>query len=266
MTDARRLYPFRGNLEDAMREILEGKPAMAPQGSVVNAGEFLEMHNIICHDHEGKVVEQYDVLLVKKDIERKEDNSPLKMTPYQAISYFEQQGNGLFLPSLRLTNAIVANLYLQKDVNPEAKKVLDQYKDRGDKYGWHTTNTVVDWTGGNIINYPEDTDFPNNGGSNNINSRKRSQMTMNDAFSSEPLETALQNPEHKAVMQDLTGLQNPEILLKIAEYFGRTGRVWTPHPNKYTSGAWVGCDSDNFNIDVGNNLDGNAAVRGVRRQ
>jgi hypothetical protein len=273
MTDARRLYPFRGNLEDAMREILEGKPAEASPGIVGNAGDFLELQNIACHDHEGRIVEQYDVLQVKKDVERDESGSPILLTPYAAISHFEEQKNGLFLPSLRLSYAILVRLYECKDANSEARAVLDQYRNvpgqtvlTNNDWGWHVTNTVVDWKGKNIIHYPEDTDFPNNGGNNNVNSGKSNKMRIGTTFSSEELKTRLQDTRHKALIQDLTGLKNPEILMDISEYFTKTARIWTPGTQNYTSGAWVGCYDDNFYIYVSNSLNGSAAVRGVRRQ
>ncbi|MBU1603862.1 MAG: hypothetical protein KJ583_00970, partial [Nanoarchaeota archaeon] len=145
--------------------------------TIINSNHFLTLKGIKCYDHNGKVMEQYDELIVAKDVERKAGGGDhVRFTPYDSIVHFEKQGSGLFLPSFALLSNIVVALYDQKDGGSDVKKVLDQFKDYGGGFGWHNSNTVVDWKGKKIVHYPDDSDFPECGGKDNINSsRKRNE-------------------------------------------------------------------------------------------
>jgi hypothetical protein len=266
MSDAQPLFPSRRkDLDGIMEQLLNPGTQKNVNHPIGNSGDFLELLDVKCYDTNGSETERYERLLVKKDVEKDKDGNILKLTPYEAIHYFEQGKNGLFLPSFQLTCAIVARLYAEKDTNPEAKKVLDQYKNRGYNSGWHTTNTIVNWPIKTIVNYPNDTDFPNNGGVNNINSnRSRTITSIKDHFKSEGLADSLCNTSHKEYLQDLTGLQKPEVLIDISTYFGKTPKIWTPNTPNYVSGAWLGCYDDSFDIVVNGNRNVRSAVRGVR--
>jgi len=158
-----------------------------------------------------------------------------------------------------------------KDKVPAAKEVLDQYKDYGPGYGWHAQNTIVDWKGQRIIHYPKDADFPNDGGTNNINQGKQ-QVVLGfkpKDFGDLTLEEALKKKEFEAYIKNLTGLRDPTILIQIGNYFQFPTRIWVPDNSskaKHTTSAWLGCLSNNlFNFDALNLLDNNYAARGVRR-
>ncbi|MBU1199016.1 MAG: hypothetical protein KJ685_04240, partial [Nanoarchaeota archaeon] len=177
------------------------KKGSDPLVTIVNQNDFLILKGIECYDHNGKVMEQYDELIVAKDVVRhamekykgKDLNKHINFTPYNSIVHFEKQGNGLFLPSFALLCNVVLALYDQKDGGSDVRKVLDQFKDYGGGFGWHNANTVVDWKDKKIVHYPSDGDFPEYGGGEGINKgRQRREFGFdNKGFGDLVLEEAL---------------------------------------------------------------------------
>src|SRR3989344_8931764 len=101
---------------------------------VVGAGDCLRLENLVCVDAEGKEFERYDTLYVAKDVVRN-GTTHRSFTPYQAITHFEQEGKGFFVPSFSLSCNILAALYAHKDI-PEAHAVLQQYRYHRAGSGW----------------------------------------------------------------------------------------------------------------------------------
>ncbi|MBU1198727.1 MAG: hypothetical protein KJ685_02745, partial [Nanoarchaeota archaeon] len=238
--------------------------------TVVNSSDFLTLKGIECYDHKGKVMEQYDELLVAKDVERKAGGkNHISFTPYDSIVHFERQGNGLFLPSFALLCNVVLALYDLKDKDSDVREVLDQFNDYGSGYGRHNTNTLVDWKDNKIIHYPDDSDFPECGGKDNINSsRKRNECVFDkDGLDDLVLEAALKVSNYANYLKDLTGLKNPRRLVDVAKYFGETAMVWVPDnvgKADYVGGAWLGCGSNGFDLLTCDYLGSSyGAVRGV---
>ena len=258
----------------------ESRPEVGLSGSVpkvvVDAKGFITLENIACYGSDGKVFEQYDNLAFAKDVERKQDGSHVFSTPYQAILRFEQQNNGLFLPSYACqTVALVAlfNASVRKKpdgtfevFNPDVERILQQYKDYGPGYGWHNNNTIIDGKGGRIVHYPLKDDFQQHGGTTDINSGRRigKNFPKNMNRDSSSLEDALKDAVKVRYLQDLTGLKNPRVLFDIAGYFGKS-TYFRPADNSVCS-AWLGCVINYFNISTISNLGGNSAARGVRRE
>jgi len=244
--------------------------------SVVNSNDFLTLKGVKCFDHNGKVMEQYDELIVSKDVVRhatdkyegKSLNKDINFTPYKAIAHFENQKNGLFLPSFALLSNVMLALYDQRDSGSDVKKVLDQFRDYGSGYGWHISNTLVDWKDKKIIHYPDDSDFPECGGNEGINKgRQRREFGFdNKGFGDLVLEDALKKSGFRNYLIDLTGLKKPEVLCDVADYFGKPAMVWVPsnvEKADYSSGAWLGCSSNYFYLSAFIDLYSDIAARGV---
>ncbi|HII13550.1 MAG TPA: hypothetical protein HA360_00590, partial [Nanoarchaeota archaeon] len=53
---------------------------------------------------------------------------------------------------------IVARLYEERN-DPEIERVLQQYKDKGNGFGWHAQNTIIDFGSSKVIHYPSGSDF-----------------------------------------------------------------------------------------------------------
>src|SRR3989344_9342690 len=249
-----------------------------PPVTVTNLDDFLVLENLSCVDANGNIFEQYPELRVRKDIFRDQNRGQVNFTPYQAIVYSESKG--LFLPSMALSCNIVATLF-QRAVKLEngnyttldqnAKKVLDQYKDHGPGYGWQAQNTVIDYNGQNIIHYPRDADFPNHGGTNNINAsnpkvelpfKKKAGVFpfTNKKLENMTLEEGLNHPLVSTFVKQFTGLAGPSIFVEVGKYFQKPARVWFPtSPIKIddcteTRAAWLGCYSDDLYFFGNNNL------------
>ncbi len=256
--------------------------------TVTNSGDVMLLHNLSCVDVAGKVFEQYNTLAVNKDIFRDRGAAQHNFTPYQAAVYSE--GKGLFLPSMALSCNIVAALF-QRAVKLEngnyttldqnAKKVLDQYKDHGSGYGWQAQNTVIDYNGQNIIHYPGDTDFPNHGGTNNINAshpkvelpfKKKTGLFpfTNKKLENMTLEEGLNHPLVSTFVKQFTGFGYPSILVEVGKYFQKPAKVWFPtSPIKVedcteTRAAWLGCYDFYFYLYGSLILSSDGAARGVR--
>src|SRR3989344_6768906 len=241
---------------------------------ITSAADFLLLENIICVDSNNNPFEKYDKLQVRKDIFREANGGQVNLTPYNAAVRCQQ--NGLFLPSFALSCAIVTKLYqaavrkesngTYKTLNPDAKKVLDQYKDKGNGTGWHAQSTIINWGTQEIIHYPRDADFPAHGGKSNINkSQPQLKLLFNrTGFKDTTLVDGLQIPNFKRYVQNLTGLQNPSILDDIGSYFGKTTHLWISSSNE-TRSAWLGCDVSGFYLGGDNDLGNFNAARGVKR-
>ena len=227
-----------------------------PDIKVIDAKDFITLENIVCYGSDGQPFEQHDKLEFAKDVVRQKDGkSHASFTPYKAISHFEKSGNGLFLPSYACHTAALVALFNAsvkkkadgsfKVINPALEKVLQQYKNYGPGHGYHNNNTIVDGVGGSIIHYPSKDDFPQHGGTVDINKARQKVIRpfpigMNRSNSS--LEDALIKDKQKlAYHKDLTGLKNPGVLLDLAKYFGRTAWVWPAASDRVCS-AWLGCN------------------------
>ena len=249
-----------------------GIDASLPAGIADVTEDYIVLENISCVDADGNVVENHPKLYVKKDVERKADKAFISFTPYNGISHFEQQANGLFVPSMALSYQILDIAWQNKD-NPEFAKLLKQYKDYANNgsydCGWHCQNTLVDYAGQQIIHYPSDTDFTSNGGTSGINNGRRIALPFSKiGLKSAALEDALNNANTARFVRQFTGLQNPAVLIDIAKYFGKTARVWFPGGDatncNETRAAWLGCSGDGFSLSADGCLSDDIAVRGVR--
>ena len=249
-------------------------PTVKPAPIIKTLEDYVILEGISCYDGQGNVVEHYDRLAVARDVAKKQvigNDRATKLVhasfrPYDAILNFEQQGNGLFLPSFALTCNIISCLYDQRS-NPEIKAVLDQYNDYGHGYGWHAQNTLVNWEKSTIIHYPNDSDFTSAGGAAEVNkSSQRTALKFNkENIADIKLKHALAVPNYKEYIQNLTGLKEPEILLDIGKYFNKTARVWISSQS-FIRSTWIGCSSvDSFSLGAGNRLNGTDGARGVRK-
>ena len=231
------------------------------------------LRNIRCIGSDGTAFEQYAELRVQSDVVRQQNGSHRSFTPYQAIAHFDHQQQ--FLPSMALSCNILVELFhnaIRKEqdgtyttLDAHARQILDQYKDHGAGYGWHAQNTVVDWENGEVIHYPHDGHFPDNGGTINVNiSRQLVTKQFNKrGFKNRTLTEAGQDRNMIPYLKDFTGLENPAELAEVAQYFGKTARVWISD-SKETRAAWLGYNNiDNFNLGGNNHLNGSYAARGV---
>jgi hypothetical protein len=242
--------------------------------NIPDLDSYIALHDIKCVDADGDEIESYPVLYVAKDVERKAGNF-IAFKPYDAILHFESKKDGSFAPSMALSCNILAALFkkaVKKERNgkytvldADAKAVLDQYKDYGPNYGWHAQNTLIDWLNGKIIHYPSKADFPEHGGTVDINvGRARKTYACAKNLSDKSLADALKDVKHRRFLQNLTGLQTPEILIEIAEYFGRAAWSWIASGR--VASAWLGCNNDGyFVVDADGSLYYADASRGVNQ-
>ena len=229
-----------------------------------DAGDLLKLENIVCRDAKGNVFEQYDELYLAKDIFREQNGVRKLFTPYQAIAYSEEQG--LFLPSFALSCNILVALFNQRD-NPEAAKVLQQYRDYGPGYGWHAQNTIVDWGKQEIIHYPEDADFPSNGGTKKVNKGKRIPLGFKkQGLKNCSLEKALQQGKNfQTFLKNFTGLSDPAQLIPLGDAWKKPASVWVSSSDEVRA-AWLGCDGYIFILYAIDYLSDGGAACGVRRR
>ncbi|MFA5887621.1 MAG: hypothetical protein WC852_02835 [Candidatus Nanoarchaeia archaeon] len=223
--------------------------------------DYIALENICCVDADGNEFERHGRIYVPKSIEKNGVGSQINNTPYNWIVYFENKG--MSLPSFALSCNILEALW-KNNGNSEYMQLLMQYKDKGNGYGWHAQNTLVNWGSGQVIHYPSDADFTSNGGNSNVNNGKRKPLQFDrKGLKDLKLEDALKNPAMARFVKQFTGLKNPEVLVAIGRYFGKPAYVWTSSSNE-TRSAWLGCNYFNFVLDADDDLFINYAARGVR--
>ena len=232
------------------------------------------LRNVRCVGSDGRVFEQYAELSVQSDVVREQDGAHRSFTPYEAITYFENQQQ--FLPSMALSCNILVALFRaavhkEKDgtyttLDVHAKQILDQYRDYGPGCGLHAQNTVVDWEGKEIIHYPHDDDFPDNGGTARINQgRQRTPKSFNkEGFKTCTLEQVCHNNNMFAFLKDFICLENPAELVNVTRYFGKTALIWVSTENK-TLAALLGHGNLGgvLYLHANNHLYDSGAARGV---
>ncbi len=240
------------DLGENVERLLKEGPRIKP----VDIEGYITLEDVSCVGADGNVFECYDRLYVARDVVRNNGNR-IHFSPYQAVSHFERQRGSMFLPSFALSCNILARLFESKD-DPEFNDVLLQYKDYGPGHGWHAQNTIVDWKDRKIIHYPKDSDFPSDGGNDNINqNKKKITFSFNPkCFDDLTIEKALKKSDFEKYIKNLTGLKNPEVLIEIGDYFQTPVKVWVPinpENSDYTSSAWLGAGGS-FDIGTCNDL------------
>ncbi|MBN2459755.1 hypothetical protein JXB28_05715 [Candidatus Woesearchaeota archaeon] len=249
-------------------------------GIVADSGSgFFLLPEIACFDEYLNYNEKYERLMVKKDVERDPKNpdmsrNRISMDTAGGINHFAGQGNGMFLPSLALTCNILEALYDRRS-NPEARKILMQYKDTGFGQGWHMQNTIVNWETRTIIHYPQKSDFaPCYSTSPDINSgRPTERYKINySKIDNEPLEKALEQwgtrRGYDNFIQSLMGLSYPHVLVDIGKYFGKETQIYVLRNQagiKVPRAVMIGCDEDSFKIEIGMRIGSSCSARGVKK-
>ena len=245
----------------------EPKNPEPPSRISFSEGDFLTLEDLSCVDADGNIFERYDRLDVARDIFRA-DGKQINRTPYNHAVHCES--NGLFLPSFALTCNIVARLYEGKS-DAHAEKVLQQYKDRGDRFSYHAQNTIIAFGSSEIIHYPSASDF-SQAAAVNASQRHVVLPFVKDSLEDALLKDALHDASTRRYVQQLTGLKNPEVLIEIGKYFGKPARVWFPWNGKAgksfneTQSAWFGCDGTYFVLGADNGLNDANVARGARRR
>ena len=232
--------------------------------------DYLVLKDIECVDADGNVFEKYEELHVAKNVERSEAGNHISFTPYKAIAHFEEKG--WFLPSMALSCNILVKLFDKavrkradgsyETLDPEAKAVLDTYKDYGLSWGWHAQNTLIDYGSSRIIHYPSNSDFTSRGGNRGINGNRTRRILefSKDGLQESKLEGILNrsNPGLTRFLKQFTGLRDLEKLVEIGDYFGKPAKLWFPWSGNggrefnETRSGWLGWDgSCNFDLDGG---------------
>src|SRR3989338_6184784 len=245
----------------------EPKNPEPPSRISFSEGDFLTLEDLSCVDADGNVFESYDHLDVARDIFRS-DGKQVSRTPYNHVVHCEEMG--LFLPSFALTCNIVARLYEGKS-DAHVEKVLQQYKDKGNGFGWHAQNTIIAYGSSEVIHYPSARDFSQ---STAVNASQSHVVLpfVKDSLEDALLKDALHDASSRRFLQQLTGLENPEVLIPIGEYFSHPAKVWFPWNGKAgksfneTRATWFGCNGASFSLGADDDLDIADAARGVRRR
>jgi len=259
------------NQDEFQGEVQERTDNQLPTVSLEE--DFIKLEGVVCYASDNSIIEQYDELFFSRDIVRKQDGSYKSFTPYEAISYFEKQG--LFLPSSALSCVILASLFknaVKKNkqgeyvtINQELESVLQQYKDYGVCYGWHNVNTVIDYKNERIIHYPYDSDFPQHGGTDDVNQGRRKDLSFSKSDLKEgKLSEKLQIPSVNQFVLNFSGLQDPSILISVGDYFEKPGYIWF-RDSSFTgiSSAWLGCNGNYFYLVAYDYLSYGSAARSV---
>ena len=234
---------------------------------IISDGEYITLENMACVDADGNVFESYERLDVARDIFRS-GNAQVSRTPYTHAVHCKEMG--LFLPSFALTCNIVARLYERRS-DAKIERVLQQYKDKGNGFGWHAQNTIIDFGSSKVIHYPSGSDFNQKDPINSSQPRTILPF-VKDSLEDALLKDALRDASSRRFLQQLTGLHEPEILIEIGKYFGKPAKVWFPWNGKAGKGfkekraAWFGCDGTFFDLDAGIFLSIAYTARGVRRR
>jgi hypothetical protein len=257
------LTPFKDGkyipVEEALKQVgayqpkqVETKPEDNVFMHVPTKTLFLKLENIVCVGSNGLPFEAYKTIYVATDIVRGRDAEQGYFGTYRGISYFENAAKKMFLPSIALTCNILAALYANRS-DPEFKKVLDQYKDNGKNHVYHIQNTIVNWENETIIHYPSDADFPNDGGNNHVNPSRRAQLPFkHETLTFQRIEEALNDNAYTNFIKNLTGIQDPTILLEIGRYFQCEPyvRVLDPYKMIITASTILGCSSRGGRFDL----------------
>jgi len=218
---------------------------------------FITLEDITCIGADGKVIEHYDELRVRKsiacthdDVRGTYDNN---FTLEEGAEYFDKEDKGWFLPSMALTCNILAKLYKRKD-DPAYHELLMQYRNiAGDSFEYNQ-NTLIHWDAEGIIHYPHNNDFTGGVKVNNKSlglERKYLLFHANDSFKDTWLWHAVKDKEYLRFLQNLTGLQDPGILSEIGDYYQRPAHIYGPtscSESANITSAYLGCDDRVFDI------------------
>jgi hypothetical protein len=215
-------------------------------------GDHFLFEDVRVFDADGNCYEHYERLAVQADVERNSDGSVLEHNPYAAAVHCEQKG--LFLPSSALSCVILARFFELREI-PTFEKVLGQYLDAGSGWGTHVQNSLIDYGSNKVIHYPSTTDFREDG---IVNSQGKKvsvdfdssllggnlfSYSANDGEGYIDLEAALKNEGYRRLVQQLTGLRDPSILVRLSDSLGRVARLGVLH-NRSSScmvmlGGWL---------------------------
>ena len=223
--------------------------------------DYVILENIICTDADGNIFERYDKIYVKKDMEKDNAGNALHFIPYDAVVHLEEKR--LLLPSFALTCNILEELYRNKS-NPDIEKVLQQYN-----AGWHAQNSIIDFNTEQIIHYPTTQDYDKRQKAVNAGRTKTTLNFKKATLQDELFENALREEAEKRYVQQLTGLQNPYVMIEIGNYFGKPIKLWFPWRGQngecFTEkrAAWLGCSYCSFNLGANSNFYYSDAARGV---
>src|SRR3989338_5234862 len=271
---------IRAHLEEQARKPAPPRgrnppPPPPPPGAgtivVTSLADHIKLENISCVDADGHEFERYGELYVKKEVEKDTAGKIIKVTPYAAIHHCEQSG---FLPSAALMANIHVAVYhaaverqldgTYRTRNAELEQMLQKLKNRGDNVGGHWVNTLVNWDTPQIIHYPQDADFPINGGTAGINAShpKKAFGFDKTSFADMELADALTIQNYKRYLQNYSGLTDQAILLEVAQYHEEMARSWVSSLEEVRA-AWLGCNLDNFYFDSSNYLSNTKAARRV---
>jgi hypothetical protein len=258
--------------KDKNKDNQEQETNTQPPNIITHSDDWLTLENITCYNQEGKVTEHYTTLSIATQPAKDNQGKLISATPYQAAKIAKTDKN-TFNPSSALTCTILATLYHQKS-NSTAKLILDQYKDKGNGNGWHTLNTIIKYNQENskIIHYPNTSDFPDNKGTQRINTNQKTiTQPFNPAtFADQELRQALNSQDTELInfIHNFTGLKDPEILIQIARYYQKTPKIWfldNPSTTKTTRGSWLGCGGNGFDLYVCSGLGDTDALRRVHK-
>jgi hypothetical protein len=248
---------------DYTQQDLSEKIASTTRKGIFRDGYFI-LEDVKVFDADDNVIERYDRLEVMADVERdsggERGGSVIQHVPYIAALHCEEKG--LFLPSIALSCVILSKLFILRD-DSRFHRVLGQYKEIhvGSGWGYHCQNSMIDWKRGKVIHYPSPEEYGKKG---NINSGKRVSLDFDKSnLRGIDLESALENESHRKFVRQLTGLQDPSILVEIGEHFEKIVYLWIPEEKASTVTVWLGT-SDSLDLNINGSFNNYNAYRGVR--
>ena len=204
-----------------------------------NIDKTITLENIKCVDSRRRVITEYSVLPVHRDYFRYDNGEPLHFGLADALQHAGRPMK--MLPTMAVTCNILARLYEHRG-EPEARQVLDLYKlDRHfqffdkklPRFNQFVQATVVANMGSEyngVIHLVGD--FVSGGDTEFKVAWERRGIQFNESLDQLmplPLEQAVNQSMHRALLMDLTGLEKPEVLLEIAAYLG--GDIQHPFPS-----------------------------------
>ncbi len=225
---------------------------------------FVYIPDIIrCVDANGKVFEEYKGLHVMEDIFRRDiglDN----FGTYQGALHCEQLG--IQSPSIALLWNIIAWAYRNKTDNSAGGKLFLKFLRDHERY---VTNTITQWKKGEgkIIHYPPGNDFFEDNMERQVNRGLRKEYKINSKdYLGLRIENIFDNNKFAKDIMNITGLEDPEILIDLEKGFGKGISFSLPSVewrDDCTDGTVLENTHSMFRVILGRGISSYGVLRGV---
>ncbi len=244
------------SVEEAMRRVnqMPDVPQKKPQKIPRKDRDYITIGEIVCTDYMGDEFEFHSPLEIEEDWK---GTGPI---------FSAYQDEKRFLPSLALTCNILKQLYQGR--NDPFQEQYNQYKNLSLRFlfGDIACNTAVFWedTHARVVHYPNKGYLPQYSTLNKFVDPAELSCPISPIFKSGPLEEGLKHLRFSRFISNLTGMENPQILLDIANEMNISANIELPSGRGITTGAILKIDSCNLTISTAGDIDRHGTYRLVK--